>query len=94
MIEQVKGKNDLQYALSLLASSDDGATSRDAKGFNKNDTERGNRLAGIPQVMWEEQTKLEVLRLLKKYKKQLLSKGFDYDAELWKYFYLEKIKFV
>ena len=93
MLECIKGKNELQYALCLLANVDDGAASRDAKGFNKNDTEMGNRLAGIPQETWGEQTKKIVLGVLKKYKKQLLGKGFDYDEMLWKYFYLDKVKF-
>lgn len=88
-IGKIKGKNELQHALSLLSSACDGASSRDNSGFNKYDSAVGHRMSQIPQHTWDENDKRDMLILLKRYKKQLLRLGFDYDEELVDYFYLE-----
>ena len=92
MIGRIRGTNDLQYALGLLSSACDGATSRDSAGFNRYDSSVGHRMAQISQAQWSEGDKKDMLRLLRKYKKQLLSLGFDYDKELVEYFYLDSLK--
>lgn len=89
MIGKIKGTNDLQHALSILSHACDGASSRDSSGFNKLDAQVGHRMAQIPQHTWSEQDKKDMLRMLRKYKKQLMNLGFDYDTELVDYFYLE-----
>ncbi len=86
---RLKPGNELQYALGLLSSACDGASSRDSAGFNRMDAQLGHRLAQIAQDLWSEEDKKDILHMLRKYKKQLARLGFDYDKELVGYFYLE-----
>ena len=64
----------LREALCQLAENCDGATSRDGRGFNKFDTERGKALAG--KKRWSQRNRARARKLVQKYRKQL-------PPELW-----------
>ena len=72
--------SELQTALKILAAKCDGAHSWDGHGFNKIDAYRGKMYAHTDLSLWNDDIAAKIYVMLRKYKKQLASSGFDYDA--------------
>lgn len=80
MVKRILNKDfELQECLKALLEECDGAEKRDKKGFNKLDSPIAHQYSMILQTEWSEEQKGMIYRMLKKYSKQLLTKGVVYD---------------
>jgi len=79
------GTDALREAIEQLAPNCDGARSADGKGFNKLDSEHGNRLAAMDN--WARRHRVQALKLVEIYHKQLsadlLNKVRETNRELY-----------
>lgn len=83
-----KGK-ELQACCKLLSGDDtDGASERNNIGWNKFDSRIGHQYAELDQTKWTDDDARMIFRMLKKYRKQLISLGVDWTAIDLEYSYL------
>lgn len=75
----MKERATLADAVRALAKVDDYASSLDGQGFNKFDAEFGNKMALTPWPAWTPKQKRAVWRMLRKYRRQLLMFGINYE---------------
>lgn len=69
----------LHTAVRALAGMCDGARTYDDRGYNKIDSAWGKSLASKSFDRWTHKEKFSAHRMLRKYKKQLMGYGIDYD---------------
>src|SRR5688500_2512580 len=67
-------------AVSSLSSVCDGAHDRDGEGFNGVDAGFGNSIARVPVECLTAEPHVTAWRLLRKYKRQLLNFGIEYES--------------
>jgi SNF2 family DNA or RNA helicase len=78
--EQLEQVERLHQATSLLSAACDGALALDGAGFNKFDSPVGKSMTMIPPRNWSPGQVRMMYGLLRKYRKQLASDGFDFDS--------------
>ena len=75
-----RSRADLCDAIAYLASACDGARRRDGHGFNADDVSDGHRLARTNR--WSRRDRRRARQLVRYYRRQLTTAGFDVDALL------------
>ena len=71
--------SELYVAVQFLAGRCDGAKTWDGMGFNKFDTRFGCSIASIPEQQWSQNMRNCAYRMVRKYRKQLLTFDINYD---------------